>query len=104
MTVRLIQVIETDLEHHGCGHPECGLANGEYGHGEIFRRVTQYWSTEGTLLAEVDPCEAQLRQSRLKEIAEAIMGPLNAFRPERLKDNEMIRAIETAVERLLAVR
>lgn len=43
MSARLIQVIETDLERRGSGEG-----------GSPIRRVTQYYSTDGKLLAEVD--------------------------------------------------
>ena len=41
---KLIKVIETTLELRGKGIPT-----------SPFRRVTQYWSTDGKLLAENDP-------------------------------------------------
>lgn len=41
---RLIQVIETEIELRGKGTEADPL-----------RRVTQYWSTDGQLLAERDP-------------------------------------------------
>lgn len=44
-TTRVIQVIETDLEHRGKGIK-----------GDPCRVVRQYYSLEGELLAEVDPC------------------------------------------------
>lgn len=44
MRARVIQVIETDLELRGDGT-----------HNAPFRRVRQYWTLDGTLLAEVDP-------------------------------------------------
>ena len=45
-TVRVLQVIETDLVRRGDGSKDNPL-----------RRVTQYWSTEGKLLAERDDAE-----------------------------------------------
>lgn len=42
---RVIQVIETRIERRGSGKDE----------GDPIRIVTQYWSFEGDLLAEVDP-------------------------------------------------
>jgi len=41
---RTITVIETNLEKKGAGTEE-----------DPVRRITQYWSTDGRLLAEVDP-------------------------------------------------
>jgi hypothetical protein len=41
----LIQVIRTTLERRGEGVK-----------GSPIRVITQYWSTDGELLAEVDPC------------------------------------------------
>lgn len=41
---RVIQVVETTLDSRGDGNPS----------GSPFRRVTQYWSLDGRLLAEVD--------------------------------------------------
>ena len=43
---KVIQVIVTDLDLRGRGT----------GAGDIARRVTQYWTLDGELLAEVDPC------------------------------------------------
>ena len=40
------QVIVTELERRGKGTPE-----------DPVRRVRQFWSLEGKLLAEVDPCD-----------------------------------------------
>jgi len=48
MTVKLIQVIVTDLELKGASLME-------QDRGDVARRITQYWSLEGELLAEVDP-------------------------------------------------
>jgi hypothetical protein len=47
MPARLIQVIETDLTIRGNGKDD------------PYRTVTQYWSTDGELLAEVDPCKPE---------------------------------------------
>lgn len=44
MNADLIQVIRTDLDLRGEGKP-----------GDPVRRVVQFWSTDGQLLAEVDP-------------------------------------------------
>ena len=44
MSARLRTVIETDIDRRGSGEVW-----------DPIRRVTQYWSTEGELLAEVDP-------------------------------------------------
>ncbi len=48
MNARLIQVIVTDLDLRGMGTPE-----------DPIRRVTQYWSTDGELLAENDEYSAK---------------------------------------------
>jgi predicted secreted Zn-dependent protease len=45
MSARVIQVIETTLALRGSGKSEA----------DPMRRVTQYWTLDGTLLAEVDP-------------------------------------------------
>ena len=45
-TVRVLQVIETDLVRRGDGSKD-----------NPFRRVTQYWSVAGELLAERDDAE-----------------------------------------------
>ena len=42
----LIQVIKTTLTRRGEGVPQ----------EDPVRIITQYWSTDGKLLAEVDPC------------------------------------------------
>ena len=42
---RVIQVVETTLERRGKGVE-----------GDPIRIITQYWSMDGDLLAEVDPC------------------------------------------------
>ena len=42
---RVIQVIETRLERRGIGKDES----------DPIRIITQYWSLDGVLLAEVDP-------------------------------------------------
>lgn len=44
MTVKLVQIIETDLELRGDGT-----------HRAPYRRVTQFWGTDGLLRAEYDP-------------------------------------------------
>ena len=44
MNARVIKVIVTDLELRGKGTSE-----------SVYRRVTQYWTLDGELLAEVDP-------------------------------------------------
>ena len=44
----MITVIETNLEKKGAGTEE-----------DPVRRITQYWSTDGRLLAEVDPLGAK---------------------------------------------
>ena len=45
-SARIVQVIETTLEVRGTGEEWSPL-----------RRITQYWSLAGELLAEVDPLE-----------------------------------------------
>jgi hypothetical protein len=42
---RVIQVVETTLTRRGSGTPD-----------SVLRIITQYWSMDGELLAEVDPC------------------------------------------------
>jgi len=42
---KVISVIETELTVRGKGTPE-----------SVMRRIRQYWSMDGELLAEVDPC------------------------------------------------
>lgn len=42
---RVIEVIETEIEKRGEGTEE-----------DPIRRLTQYWSLDGRLLAEFDPC------------------------------------------------
>jgi len=49
---RVIHVIETELELRGDGTPE-----------SPFRRVRQYWTFDGVLLAEVDPHDVRAAQS-----------------------------------------
>lgn len=44
-TVRVIQVVETTLTRRGSGKSDA----------DPIRIVTQYWSLDGELLAEVDP-------------------------------------------------
>jgi hypothetical protein len=46
VSAKLIQVIVTDIECRGRGDSPA----------DPMRRITQYWSTDGELLAEVDPC------------------------------------------------
>lgn len=48
---RVIQVIETTLERRGTGKDE----------NSPLRMITQYWSFDGELLAEVDPCSPDLQ-------------------------------------------
>lgn len=43
---RVIQVIETSLEQRGRGVED-----------DPIRRVRQFWTLDGELLAEVDPCQ-----------------------------------------------
>lgn len=45
-TARVMQVIETTIERRGDGKDARSP----------IRVITQYWTLEGTLLAEVDPC------------------------------------------------
>lgn len=45
-TAKVIQVIQTSLSSRGDGTRDNHM-----------RRITQYWSLDGELLAEVDPCE-----------------------------------------------
>lgn len=45
MSARVIQVIETTLKIKGNGKDT------------PIRQITQYWSLDGNLLAEVDPCD-----------------------------------------------
>jgi hypothetical protein len=49
---RVIQVIETDLLRRGDGTPS-----------DPIRVITQYWSLDGKLLAEVDPCKELQRRA-----------------------------------------
>lgn len=46
MGAKVIQVIETNLERRGTGKDESSPIRG----------IRQYWTTDGELLAEVDPC------------------------------------------------
>ena len=57
MSALVIAVIRTDLERRGDG-----IA------GDPIRRLTQYWSLDGDLLAEVDPMES-LKWARQARIA-----------------------------------
>lgn len=61
MSARTMQVIVTNLERRGKGVS-----------GDPIRRLTQYWSVEGELLAEVDPCQPYLiskkAEDRVREI------------------------------------
>ena len=50
MSARVICVIVTELERRGNGTQH-----------DPVRRVKQYWSLDGTLLAEADPCSDTLR-------------------------------------------
>ena len=52
MRAKLIQVIVTDMECRGKGVES-----------DPCRRITQYWSPKGELLAEVDPCNGLEQQS-----------------------------------------
>lgn len=52
--VELIQVIKTNLTKRGTGKTEQ----------EFVRRVTQYWSLDGELLAEVDPADKNIMIKR----------------------------------------
>lgn len=55
MSARVMMVIVTDLERRGSGKSL----------DDPVRRITQYWTLDGQLLAEVDPFEAdRLRESR----------------------------------------
>lgn len=47
MGAEVIQVIYTDLLLRGAGIE-----------GDVFRRIQQWWSLEGELLWEIDPCPA----------------------------------------------
>lgn len=51
MSARLIEVIETNLELRGEGTVE-----------DPFRRIRQYWSKDGELLAEVDVCKENKKE------------------------------------------
>lgn len=55
-TVELIQVIRTTLTRRGEGKDES----------DPVRIITQYWSTDGELLAEVDPWKRALPESNDK--------------------------------------
>ena len=49
---RVIQVIETSLDLRGKGVD-----------GDPIRRITQYWTLDGKLLAEVDPWQSKTENS-----------------------------------------
>ena len=51
--VELIEVIKTTLTTRGKGVSP-----------DPIRRITQYWSIEGELLAEVDPCEEEKKSKK----------------------------------------
>ena len=56
MSAKVILVIETYLTHRGKGELE-----------DPYRIVIQYWSLDGVLLAEVDPCSPEsMRKDKLK--------------------------------------
>jgi len=49
MPVRIIKIIETNLEKRGC-------TKKEQDEGDVCRIITQYWDMDGNLLWEYDPC------------------------------------------------
>jgi hypothetical protein len=70
--VRVMEVVETTLTKRGKGVED-----------DPVRCVRQYWSREGELLAEVDPCPALDREKkRLKEAILWALGERDEF-PER---------------------
>ncbi len=63
-TCRLIQVIETTILRRGSGKDAY----------DPIRIVTQYWSTDGVLLAEVDPSMVSLpKRNPIIDMADAMM-------------------------------
>ena len=56
--VRLMEVIYTSLTQRGDGKET------------VMRRVIQYWSKNGLLLAEVDPMKEREEQDRMRKIIE----------------------------------
>lgn len=62
MTARVIQVIETTLALRGTGRFER----------DPIRAITQYWTPEGVLLAEVDPVPAPDASNYVEAVARAV--------------------------------
>ena len=60
-TCKVISVVESTLAHRGTGRDDSSP----------IRALTQYWTPEGKMLAEIDPCAEVLtpeRKSTLREI------------------------------------
>jgi hypothetical protein len=62
MSAKLMMVIVTDMECRGKGVE-----------GDPYRRITQYWTPDGKLLVEKDPCEkVEKKTCRYKRVPEGV--------------------------------
>ena len=72
MSAVLMQVIRTQLVRRGEGNDKL----------DPIRIITQYWSTDGELLAEVDPCSTAADWRHANVTAEQMASQLNNFDPD----------------------
>lgn len=86
MTTKLMQVIFSDEVRHGSGKDRSSPV----------RRVVQYWSTDGDLLAEVDPMSSTVpiedehrRTAEVSDLKEKLVA-MTTYRDNALKHIEAL--------------
>jgi hypothetical protein len=62
-TVKVMQVIETQLVRHGDGTKRSPI-----------RIITQYWDMEGKLIFEIDPCASTIPVEKEVDFASKVLG------------------------------
>lgn len=80
MVAKLIQVIQTELRTRGTGKDESSPIRG----------ITEYWSLDGKLLAEVDPCPPNERDRAANIV--------NKWRTKRLDAGMTVPAMLMEIE------
>ena len=81
--MKQLTVIETTLTRRGDGTPDSPI-----------RVITQYWSQEGDLIIEHDPCDLKLTREKQSAIRECVFS--------KLGENDKARELFAAIEVILA--
>jgi len=84
-TCKVIEVVETSLTRRGKGEEE-----------DPVRIITQYWSKDGTLLAEVDCAEKDVLQFKMTRLLDNLRSHVEQW--SKVKNKEVVDVANNIVD------